>query len=886
MQSSISLGFYRIKYILVLNYASLIITIKLRVKGAGDVYEYINLPDSPFTPTLHAAPVDIYDEYFDLDPAGISLQLTSIIMTNLLPDIIAGTEFAITITPQNAQNAVFFYPELGTYFLMILLPTTPEICLPSSPNTPTSPALLPQIFSPQFCGLFSASKADCNSHSFCTWIHLEDTHSSWASCSPKLCQPTSQYSLPLSYKMEVDANYYYLKSTPKKSGVYTASIEILTAGGLWVDIYKNPDYTGILLSKRILYLQMRLNKELNPYFDYAQHYSIRVKGAFRSFHSEPFTFILTTQLYVKIYVNFVLLAEKSALGLGTLVFTQDIHKYQIYFLLIEGYYPHSLGLSETMLNLEWESPNQKREIIRPICFFHIHPLLLSPLTLNVLPSLAHPQGSLLTPTTSTTLKSGELFMVHALVFDIYGNKRGVGYTDTVTGAIYRAGTEIGRIEGTKGAEGQYSISYMSSVTGSLTLKLEVNNHETGQTIEFSVTPGAISPMDSPTHIYIKSHQPSSKLESSCSQSLIPIYIEFSLRDAAGNQIPPVEELISEIDIKLEGPGGAEIIYYVCELSAPHILCQVTPQLVGAHTLSARRMGENFQGSPASVEVLRGEVSREYSVRTYTGGVAGGEVGILNIYIDMVLKDSTGELVTSSAPICTEIPHQKFEFQAVSEYIYTEGMRGEVVPGSEIRYISTYTPMTGEYSLTGTFSPGPGPLSLLHSLHLLLYIFPARTSTGGLAVEYFSNNNLISPPFERGILPQIWVSRTTAPPWADLHAKHKAFSLRLSGMLKPLYSEVYTFHVSMVYGCRFYVAGGLVIDTDLSVVQGDYQFTGGMLYAVTLEFRQVEVSVYAGIEPLLQLMWDSPSQGIQVVPSHLFFLGDNKLLFYEVYYPIP
>jgi len=90
-----------------------------------------------------------------------------------------------------------------------------------------------------------------------------------------------------------------------------------------------------------------------------------------------------------------------------------------------------------------------------------------------------------------------------------------------------------------------------------------------------------------------------------------------------------------------------------------------------------------------------------------------------------------------------------------------------------------------------------------------------------------------------------------------------FSARWRGMVRPLYSEVYTFSIAVDDGAKLWINDLLVIDhwySRCSEVDGTIALMAGTLYPMRLEYKQVVGNASA------HLSWSSRSQGKIIVPS--------------------
>jgi len=94
-----------------------------------------------------------------------------------------------------------------------------------------------------------------------------------------------------------------------------------------------------------------------------------------------------------------------------------------------------------------------------------------------------------------------------------------------------------------------------------------------------------------------------------------------------------------------------------------------------------------------------------------------------------------------------------------------------------------------------------------------------------------------------------------------------FSVRWQGMVRPLFSEVYTFHAKVDDGAKLWINGLLVIDqwySRCSEVDGTIALMSGTLYPIKIEYKQVVGNA------TMQLRWSSRSQSKDVVSSNSLY----------------
>uniref|UniRef100_UPI00047094C9 PA14 domain-containing protein n=1 Tax=Paenibacillus forsythiae TaxID=365616 RepID=UPI00047094C9 len=138
---------------------------------------------------------------------------------------------------------------------------------------------------------------------------------------------------------------------------------------------------------------------------------------------------------------------------------------------------------------------------------------------------------------------------------------------------------------------------------------------------------------------------------------------------------------------------------------------------------------------------------------------------------------------------------------------------------------------------------------------------------GLLGEYFTNIQLTGTPVltrEESAIDFNW--GTGAP---DPSVGTDRFSVRWSGKIKALYSENYSFYTSSDDGIRLWVNGTAVITSWATQYglerKGRIDLEAGKLYDIKIEYYDNTGSAKA------RLMWESPSQIKEVVPSGALYL---------------
>jgi PA14 domain len=135
---------------------------------------------------------------------------------------------------------------------------------------------------------------------------------------------------------------------------------------------------------------------------------------------------------------------------------------------------------------------------------------------------------------------------------------------------------------------------------------------------------------------------------------------------------------------------------------------------------------------------------------------------------------------------------------------------------------------------------------------------------GLRGSYYNGNNFETFVFSR-------VDPIVDFPWAndppDPRLSFDGFSVRWTGTFRARYTETYTFTVHSGDGSRLSVNGTLIVDDWRTHAPEDYsgtiQLTAGRTYDIKLEYFHVTGWSVA------RLIWESPTQGKQVVPAGTF-----------------
>jgi glucose/arabinose dehydrogenase len=141
------------------------------------------------------------------------------------------------------------------------------------------------------------------------------------------------------------------------------------------------------------------------------------------------------------------------------------------------------------------------------------------------------------------------------------------------------------------------------------------------------------------------------------------------------------------------------------------------------------------------------------------------------------------------------------------------------------------------------------------------LFPTSSYIPGLSGEYFDNADLTHFVLKR-VDPTIDFNWSSTSP--DARIGPDTFSARWTGAITPNYSETYTFSVVSDDGVRLWINNQLIIDRWVNQPAQEWMGTialeKGSKNSVRLEYFE------NGGEAVSKLLWSSPSQSKQIIPS--------------------
>jgi phage tail-like protein len=154
---------------------------------------------------------------------------------------------------------------------------------------------------------------------------------------------------------------------------------------------------------------------------------------------------------------------------------------------------------------------------------------------------------------------------------------------------------------------------------------------------------------------------------------------------------------------------------------------------------------------------------------------------------------------------------------------------------------------------------------------------ANPDCAGLTRELFAGIDLEGPP-----LPQ---SDPAIDPVIDFSFSSLNCSIRWTGQIQPLYSEIYTFYTRGADGTRLWIDEQLIIDAwtlNPGESRGFIRLESGRWYRIALEYYHSQRSPASAS---IQLGWSSASQQRQVVPSRQLYAVFDETVTLEIRSPL-
>ena len=181
-------------------------------------------------------------------------------------------------------------------------------------------------------------------------------------------------------------------------------------------------------------------------------------------------------------------------------------------------------------------------------------------------------------------------------------------------------------------------------------------------------------------------------------------------------------------------------------------------------------------------------------------------------------------------------------------------------------------LSGTDSFTYTITDGLNSATGNVTVDVSSKTAPIGPDTNGVFGEYYNNADFTSFVFSR-VDPYVDSNWGTNQPEPSIDAG--GFSIRWTGKVKPMYSELYTFTTVSDDGVRLWVNGKLLVDNwsphPATWNTGTISLVAGQLYDIKLEYFQ------GGGGAQISLQWNSPSQSLEVVPFNALSVGANVVV---------
>ncbi|HVA98559.1 MAG TPA: PA14 domain-containing protein [Bacteroidia bacterium] len=141
------------------------------------------------------------------------------------------------------------------------------------------------------------------------------------------------------------------------------------------------------------------------------------------------------------------------------------------------------------------------------------------------------------------------------------------------------------------------------------------------------------------------------------------------------------------------------------------------------------------------------------------------------------------------------------------------------------------------------------------------------SGNGLKGEYFSNENFTG---NEKVRTDAAVNFKWGPPWNDSLVTSKAYSVRWTGFVQPLYSETYTFYTHADKQMSVWINDSLLIgpNTPNGLFQeklAQITLVAGKKYKIRVEYHNKLKNKGTAV-----LIWSSAHQYKQVIPASQLF----------------
>ena len=271
---------------------------------------------------------------------------------------------------------------------------------------------------------------------------------------------------------------------------------------------------------------------------------------------------------------------------------------------------------------------------------------------------------------------------------------------------------------------------------------------------------------------------------------------------------------------------------------------------------------HVNGSPAEVRVVPGEVSFKHSsteVRT-TVMTAGAEMSF-----QVVARDSFSNVRD----------FDRGRSQLVSRVIYDQKPAPQHNAG--VRDPALHAALTRDASMvTGEYKFSVKPQIASRSAPL----FTSLVTAGGIFATYFSDADLRPSAAVKAIVAATidFSSPAFQAPTAFSVPANSSFSVRWSGMLRPIHPDTYTMYASRQVAeerVKVWIDNVLLIDMwsslwDENELSATVKFrSAGEYYDIKVEYKKEQSSTEGGAQGV-QLRWKNAHANSSVVPAHALF----------------
>ncbi|CDW86507.1 keratin-associated protein 10- [Stylonychia lemnae] len=819
-------GYFKFIYQLLGNYASVEAYVKVWTTiDDGISFGYYNIIGSPFKVSLGVLDLELYESYENLALGGFGITSLSFIDSITPSTLYTGKNFTIVVEPRNEYDQNFAYFEQSNNYFQVDF-------------TPLQSGSTTQY---QQCLKFKGCEWH---HDYQTFTNFRPNYGSCRPCSndclnysdndiaPKNFNPRAQnYSIFI----EADNVNYFLTSNLIVSGIYVVSITALRIGQFRMVIYENSDFTGYITDLTVPSINVTFNSQLHPFFaNVSQRYSVTLQGKIRSDFNNLFNYTLWSNKDVLLYIDRELEFNKSAMEKGPKYFMREMHKYQLLdfevFVSDKDNWPE-FNTKNGYITLYQDSGNTKYQVFKPKNIFMFEPIKNSGIQLiNILASEGWVSNSTVYEKNNLVnvllyeeiYRAGTNFNFQIIIRDYYYNQRGVGYSDTIKATVYLNGTKILEISTLPQDSLTGNYYYQFTPTSALArykLEFYLNGEIMIQFFEFTLINSLLDALY--TKITFLGYL--AYTQNDCLFINRPFYILFDMRDKYSNFIPynDITAFQSQSAIQSEfikpslTPGGQQFSIKQCYRYIDHpytIMCPIKPSTVqDGQILDIKdNNGISYQGFPQYVNIKQfkqakflrdGSNSIVKSIQTIS-------LTQKSISLQFNTIDTYGNPITS-VNLCSFYNHPRYFLYYNLRYYLDDQKTLVTAFTTQISetFDSTLSQMKFTIDSTHTITP------LIYKYIYLNYtLLDGLNYQDGILAKFYTNNNHLGKPLLTTILPQSYIDGSDSTSyWYKMHSEFKDFSVKFTALIKPPYSEIFSFVTGFSKDFQLYVDDQLVID---------------------------------------------------------------------------